>query len=1207
MSCFATATVARFTSFAPAVSSIRALKLEPNEGYKRSATVTVLSLDGTLKLEYQVEQEGVIDPTKPRNNEIWYTTTDGKLLVPYNPKAFGANIVSNIYENGKGVIIFDKNVTKIGNHAFRNCSSLTTITIPNSVTKTETQAFWSCSNLTTITIPDSVTTIGSSTFEGCSNLTSITIGNGVTTIGWNAFEDCSSLKAFYGKFATADNRALIVNGTLYAFAIGCGATSYTIPDSVTTIGDYAFMECSNLTTITIPDSVTTIGDYAFLECSNLTTITMPDSVTTIGDNAFRGCSNLTTITIPDSVTTIGSSTFEGCSSLTTITIPDSVTTIGDYAFLECSSLTSITIGNSVATIGNAAFQYCRNLTAITIPDSVTTIGEDAFFDCSSLTSITIPDSVTTIGNAAFAYCSSLEAFYGKFASEDHRCLVLDEVLNSYAKAGIRVYKIPDGMKEIEESAFAGCDLVKVKIPNTVTTIHKHAFSYCGFAEINIPEGTTDIRDKAFWGCNSLERVILSSTITNIGSEVFMDCTNLKSVHCKATTPPTIGTNVFSEDAEGCMIYVPAESVSAYKSADGWKDYADAIVSDDNIGDYEEPDDSEFDPNMRKQKHINLLRAIYDATDGDNWRRNDNWFTDKPLYEWYGLNQNTWFDTTPIKVDEVVSLELNNNNLCGTLPPEFADLMDDVIGLQIEGNGLYGQIHEKIRNHPKWQQFGWGMLMQNPKLGGGFDFSDGTGLILPDEEFTFFVEDTRKNAYDVLKENELTFVINGGMVDRISGIADEWVNYFLGYHNKGLGMIVNISGYWDFPYDDYINYVIEKRATGLPADIMWSKNPLSAGSGDMHLIDKNGNLLACWMRDYTISDTWYIEKLIDPIIRARLGEPEEHPEYNSNLYTSTDYSKDGEVVTLQQATKGKGIDLVFMGDAYVDKHMDTNGKYEQDMRASMEYFFEVEPYKSLRDRFNVYAVKVVSPNYEFASNSQHRINYDNNICFEYASKISGVDLDKVTIVNVVNSQDKFINSGYTNMYESGASVAHIENGGPSSIIVHEAGGHGFAKLLDEYIYGGYENNIIPDDEVEEFNTWIKTTYHDLGWGANVDTTNDPDKILWSHFLNDSRYSDEVGIYQGAWYYPFNLWRPSENSIMNDMGNEFNAPSREAIYKAVMSLSEGESWVYDYEEFVRFDKSVSTRSAQHTEITGDKQIKRKEHKAPTIIKGSWRDAK
>ena len=181
-----------------------------------------------------------------------------------------------------------------------------------------------------------------------------------------------------------------------------------IEDDVTSIGDYAFWNCSNLTSITIPDSVTIIGNSAFNACSSLTSLTIPNSVTSIGDSAFNACSSLTSLTIPNSVTSIGEGAFNACSSLTSLTIPNSVTSIGEGAFYACSSLTSITIPDSVTRIGDYAFKNCSNLTSITIPDSVTSIGYATFAGCSSLTSITIPDSVTSIGESAFSNCSSLQ-------------------------------------------------------------------------------------------------------------------------------------------------------------------------------------------------------------------------------------------------------------------------------------------------------------------------------------------------------------------------------------------------------------------------------------------------------------------------------------------------------------------------------------------------------------------------------------------------------------------------------------------------------------------------------------------------------------------------------------------------------------------------------------------------------------------------------
>jgi hypothetical protein len=251
--------------------------------------------------------------------------------------------------------------------------------------------------------------------------------------------------------------------------------------------------------------------------------------------------------------------------------------------------------------------------------------------------------------------------------------------------------------------------------------------------------------------------------------------------------------------------------------------------------------------------------------------------------------------------------------------------------------------------------------------------------------------------------------------------------------------------------------------------------------------------------------------------------------------------------------------------------------------------------------------VVSPNGN--DGPVHKFNYDNSIVFEYASKIPNIDMNHVAITVVSNDENLFFSSGETAMWESGASIAYIDKGGPSNIICHETGGHGIAKLLDEYVYSGYENNHTQEGANEEFRNWIKTAYHDKGWGMNISATDNPDEVPWSHFLKDDRYKNEVGIYQGAWYWPEELWRPSENSVMNRDYSWFNAPSREAIYKMVMQLSEGDEWSYDYEAFVVFDTPI--REAYNQErMNGndsqDIQRRRIELRPPTIYKGSWRDA-
>ena len=255
--------------------------------------------------------------------------------VTSNPNMYSGKVVipQTVTYGGK-----EYNVTSIGPSAFSDCSSLTSITIPNSVTSIGSIAFSNCSSLTSITIPNSVTSIGSIAFSDCSSLTSITIPNSVSSIGSEVFAGCS------------------------------GLTSVTIPNSVKSIGRAAFSDCSSITSITIPNSVKSIGSSAFSECSSLTTITIPNSVNSIGGGAFYGCSSLASVTIPNSVTIIGSDAeagaFENCTRLTSVTIPNNVHFIGQLSFSGCTSLTSITIGRGVKVICNHAFAECPDLTDV---------------------------------------------------------------------------------------------------------------------------------------------------------------------------------------------------------------------------------------------------------------------------------------------------------------------------------------------------------------------------------------------------------------------------------------------------------------------------------------------------------------------------------------------------------------------------------------------------------------------------------------------------------------------------------------------------------------------------------------------------------------------------------------------------------------------------------------------------------------------------
>lgn len=322
-------------------------------------------------------------------------------------------------------------VTSIGRYAFYNCTSITSIIIPEGITYIYEYTFYNCTNLKNAIIPDGVTSIGYYAFYGCDSLTSITIPDNVTYIAQYAFVSCDSLAEINVKtnntnFSSQDG--VLFNKdktTLIAFPAGKKEDLYTIPTSVTTIGEYAFIYCNSLTSVVIPNSLDNIDDHAFDNCKSLKSITISNSITSIGRYAFYNCDSLTSVTIPDSVTCIESNAFYDCGKLTSVTIGNGVTSIGDSAFDYCYSLTKVYITDVAAwceidfynNYSNPLY-YAKKIylngeivTDIIIPDGVASICDYAFYNCESLTSVTIPDSVISIGDSAFNYCSKLKNVY----------------------------------------------------------------------------------------------------------------------------------------------------------------------------------------------------------------------------------------------------------------------------------------------------------------------------------------------------------------------------------------------------------------------------------------------------------------------------------------------------------------------------------------------------------------------------------------------------------------------------------------------------------------------------------------------------------------------------------------------------------------------------------------------------------------------------
>lgn len=295
--------------------------------------------------------------------------------------------------------------------------------------------------------------------------------------------------------------------------------------------------------------------------------------------------------------------------------------------------------------------------------------------------------------------------------------------------------------------------------------------------------------------------------------------------------------------------------------------------------------------------------------------------------------------------------------------------------------------------------------------------------------------------------------------------------------------------------------------------------------------------------------------------------------------------DGTVTTLQTHTVGNGVRFVIIGDGFMkntnaSEYDGGRSKFDTWANTAMEAIFAEEPYKTFRNRFDIYSVAVESSTETFDGTTAIACKFgtgtyisgNTDTAFSYASKVSGTELDKTVVLVILNST-KYAGTCY--YWSTGKAVAYIPMAYGSAdrfgqLVRHEAAGHGFAKLSDEYSYSG----TIPSSEVLSHKWWYAVT----GAGANVDVTSDQTSVHWAKFLSDSRYTGQVGVYEGALTFQYGAYRPTQSSIMRYNTGGYNAPSREAIYKRIMTISEGSGWEYDYETFVAYDAINRSASSQ-----------------------------
>ena len=523
--------------------------------------------------------------------------------VTSNPNKYSGNIIipsSITYENVKYDVI------SIQDRAFYWCQSLTSIIIGNKVKTIGREAFGSCSSLTDVTISNSVLSIKEAAFSNCNRLTTLKISDleSWCNISFGDY-DANPLMCAHRLFLNDEEITdlSIPNSVTsignFAFVGFTSMKSLSIPNSVTSIGKRAFMQCTAINSVSVPNSVMSLGEYAFQGCSSLNSISFSNNLTEISEGACNYCTSLSTITIPNNITDIGNYAFEKCDALISIIIPNGVININGCAFRNCSNLTSVTIPNSVTCIGGGAFSGCSSLTSFTIPNSVTSIGVEAFRNCTGLTSFTIPNGVSNIGEGAFNGCTGLStitisnsvSILKKSMFENCMNLATVEVPNTLKKIENRVFAgckalsditFPNTLEYIGAEAFIGCSsLSSLIIPPNVVTIGYSAFSNCSsLLAASIPDGVRSIGSSLFKGCSKLTTLTLGKNITNISYSAFANCKELVDVYCYAVNVPDTKSDAFLDSyIDYATLHVPVTSIDTYKATKPWSDFKNIIKID----------------------------------------------------------------------------------------------------------------------------------------------------------------------------------------------------------------------------------------------------------------------------------------------------------------------------------------------------------------------------------------------------------------------------------------------------------------------------------------------------------------------------------------------------------------------------------------------------------------------------------------------------